>query len=583
MFSLLYLVYSLFGYSQAECDICGWPWTTGVNAGGECYLTYKGFQGGLQSGCYTYCDAWAREISVQQPASVMLSFANNASGVSCVCQRLNSWGSVEFKTRPTGTCDFGYSDALNQHYDSIAVNWRSAANDSAIALAVPSTVVENISKFAASQVAAGRMFAGCMNGINMGRPGTGDALWFSDADYQYYAVSLPSGKTCFDFQSGALGPASGMISQVLSNQKSQDTSFAGLKSGIDGLSKQLAGNQSAILDALAQLQAKPTGGGGGAEVDLGPVLEAIEESKRAQLDATGAVGDSVGAMGSRLAGRMMSIESGIGGVQGSIDAQGVTLDGIRNEVTGLGGKMAAVGDSVGGVRREVSRQTDTVASVRRAVDNLRGVLDSIYRWDRDETSVRLDRIREGTDKQNKDLGDSVSSLKPYYQRIVDSLRRVSRSTDTVGSRISRVLDSISISNRHLYKIDSSAHARWIKDSIYSQNAYKSVMDSLNNANREGREEANQKLGELSAAAGEGEAASSSFLDKLRGFQSLSGTCSEPPILSVEVFSIHIEYDFNKYPWFTSFLRNMMRFIGGFSGMMVIFSAFLLLGRAQTKG
>lgn len=590
MISAILFLFSLFSYSQIECDICSWPWAAGVNTQGQCYLLYEDgvplSQGGLQSGCYTYCDAWARASGNSMPATPMLSFSDVGGAISCQCQRLNAWGEIEYRSRPSGSCDWGYSDAVQRHYDSISQNLSPAKRDSFYIDPNRAQQIKSVLAQARSLEFAGYFYGGCGHSFETG---SSKALTYQNFDYEFATINLPGDLTCTDFYSGNMSQNAAIIGTVLESNAFLERTQLGVKQGIDQIQKTVASNQAAVLDALARLEAKPSGGGGG-EVNLGPVLAAIEAAKQAQLDATRGVGDSVFGMGSRLAGRMMAIETGIQGVQGSIDAQGVTLDGIRTEMTGLGDKitdlgykMASVGDSVGGVRRAVVDQTDSVVSVRRAVDRLRGVLDSVYRWDKLETAPRLDRIREALEKQNG-VGDSISSLKPYYQRIVDSLRRVARGTDSVAARMSRSIDSIGSVRRSVTSLDSGLDARWRSDKRDDSAAYNRMMDSING--RYGsRAEAESRLSELQGASSAAETEGAGFLTSLGLFQSLPGTCRDAPVFVLDLSSVQLgsmSVDMNQYPWALSLSRGLMRFMGAFSALLMIMGSLKIFSMTRRE-
>lgn len=588
MISAILFLFSLFSYSQMECDICSWPWAAGVNTQGQCYLLYENgvplSQGGLQAGCYTYCDAWARSSGNSMPATPMLSFSDVGGAISCQCQRLNAWGEIEYRSRPSGSCDWGYSDAVQRHYDSISQNLSPAKRDSFYIDPNKAQQIKSVLDRAVQLENSGYYMASC--GFSF-ESGSTRMLVYQNIDYQYATISLPGNLTCTDFYSGNMSQNSAIIGTVLESNAFLERTQLGVKQGIDQVQKTVASGQSSILDALARLESKPSGGGGG-EVNLGPVMEAIENAKQAQLGAIRGVGDSVGGMGSRLAGRMMSIETGIGGVQGSIDRQGVTLDGIKTEMSGLGGKVDAVGDkvgsvgdSVGGVRRAVVHQTDTVVSVRRAVDRLRGVLDSMYRWDKDETAPRFDRIREAIEKQNG-VGDSISTLKPYYQKIVDSLRRVARGTDSVGARMSRSIDTIGSVRRSVTSMDSGVEARWKSDKRDDSGAYNRMMDSIRG--RDGsRAEAESKLSELEGTSSAAEDQSTGFLSSLGLFQSLPGTCREAPVFTLDLSPLgSMSIDINQYPWALTLSRGLMRFVGAFSALMMIMGSLKIFSMTRRE-
>lgn len=527
---MIYLILSVFfGYSQAECDICGWPWTTGVNSSGQCYLSYQGMQGGLESGCYTYCDAWARSIPVQQPASPMLSFSGGASGVSCQCQRLNQWGDVEYKTRPTGACDWGYSDDVQRHYDSIAINWRSQKNDSAISsLPVSQT---DVAAMRADAVAVKNdyYYASCsvtgayppLNSDGTCIQGAEQLQYYATRDGipYYHCYTIPSTMNCIDFMTGAVSPNATALKTVLENQGSLDTSIIGLKKGIDQVQKSVSSGQSAVLDALAKLQEKPTGGGGSV-VDLSPVLSAIEAAKNLQIEATGRVGDSVSSSGNRLAGRMMSLES-------KQDSMISALDGLADSISELG---------------------SGIGSVRTAVKDLEPFLTRI--------------------------SDSVSSLKEPINRVTDSISSTSRS----------VRDSIGRLNASLMSSDSFQRRTRYADSASANKLYEDILDSLGREPR-GKSEAESKLSELGSVASQGEANASGFIEGLSGFKSLPGTCSDAPSFEIDLTSAHLgvmTVDMSKYPWVISLSRGIFRFLGAFAGIMVIVSALSMLGLSNAK-
>lgn len=537
MISLALVFLTVFGYSQIECDICSWPYTAGVNSQGKCYLSYQGLQSGLQSGCYVYCDAWARSNSVQQPATPMLSFSEGAGGVSCQCQRLNTWSGVEYRTRPTGACDWGYSDQVQSYYDSVAVNWRSSQNDTAIrSVTKASSSIAAIQAEIRSYASMGWSYGGCTGASQLGQGGSGDVMYMYNMAYEYpssyHQIGLPAGMSCYDVTGGAFNSSNTAIAQVLNNQLSHDTAMENLKKGIDQVQKSVSSGQSSILDALAKLQEKPTGGGGSDNpTDLSGVMAAIGESKEANLAATRQLGDSIGSLKGEFAGRMAALTK-------SVDTMSIKITSVVDNLNGLGTGIAGLNTTMKEVKGEVVN-----------------------------------------------VGDSVGSLKEYYRYMLDSMavgnRNGRNQLDTLssmGAKIKSVGDSIYRVRNQIRLMDSSSAYRWKKDRDLDSTAYENIMDSLRGGSGGSRYDAESKISELRSLAGEGEGYSNNAFSDLRRVQNLSG-CSDVPILAADLGGIGlgvITIDLGHYSYVVALSRFMFRFMGSFAAMILVISALRVL-------
>ena len=294
---IILMVYMIFGSTLEECQTCSWPYTSGVNSNGKCYPTYQGFQTGLSVSCAAYCNTWQSQGDTQQTTYSVKKFIAPSSGSApyCECIRLNRGGFVSTKVRPQSNCDWGYSDDLQSYYDSISVSSRYNSTSNIKNQYTPSSDTSlynwwnDINEFCVE--ASNTSGYSCYSGGCYSAPGVGDVWLLNHANYGdgYSYHSLPSGHTCADYYSGKMSMTnnSPVFRKILDNQMSSDSSISRLDAGINALKQSVNATQEGILSALAASDStllarmNNIGGGGGTDIDLGPVVNSIDSSTRA--------------------------------------------------------------------------------------------------------------------------------------------------------------------------------------------------------------------------------------------------------------------------------------------------------------
>jgi len=209
----LVLLRMIFSATLSDCMNCGWPYDVGVNASGKCYPTYKGFQSGLSTSCLAYCNSYQNAADTQQTTGSVYAYTapTGGAGPYCSCIRLNPGGFISYKTRPQGSCDWGYSDDMQSYYDSLALSHRSEAVESTL---VSTNQISN-SGFSYSGIKAlipiersqGFELSGCIEGYQM-ELSAGSYLSFYNRTISnsnpenwrdgYHNYALPADVSCLD-------------------------------------------------------------------------------------------------------------------------------------------------------------------------------------------------------------------------------------------------------------------------------------------------------------------------------------------------------------------------------------------------
>jgi len=401
-----------FAANQAECDACAWPYTSGVNQGGECYPTYQGYQGALGTSCAAYCNTWQAAADTLQSMYAVKAFGDAIGGSAplCECVRLNKGGFVSYRTRPHGTCDWGVSDATQRYWDSLAV--RKSLTDSVQSIYQSSD--SSWSNFRASMTSAqyaGSAIGPCMTtsecyynhfdeiGVNCAAAPVIQVM-YTPGYTAGVAIPLPSGASCIDLyhQEDNSAPA---FSQILENQTSIEGGLSELRSSVDAVGKSVSGSQNAVLNAIATsdsvLMARMNniGGGSGDPVDLQPVLDAIGASRDSVVSSV--YGASVGSrdsvvraldvMDSRFAARHMEV----------VDS----FASLGNSLNGIAGSIDALTDTVASGNRQLGYLTDSISSGNRSIV---GSIDDFV----NAFNEKLDRGYD-LDEASKSVFDSIYS------------------------------------------------------------------------------------------------------------------------------------------------------------------------------
>lgn len=530
MNSLFLLLFSsFFGYSQNECDICGWPYKTGVNNQGKCFVG-EGLQSGLEGGCYLWCDAWARQSGVSQSATPVLTFWQDAGGAICKCQRLEQSGEVGYNTRPIAACDWAYSDEVQGFYDDIAVQARNDRFQKTPSgtIGEPATVKEFFNQINSlmqsfeSQYGARKVTTFNCDGLYSYEDMEGISPEIStansflvvgrDANYtpHWGAVKMPPGYSCADFRAGRLGVASNDegISTISDHQMSQDTALMRLNEGINSIQKTIGNNNSSIMDELGKIRSKPTGG-----ANLNPVLESIQSMRESQSSQLNRI-DS-------------SFTSAIDDLSSSFEnTLHQSLDSLVSKLgsdTGGGGS----GPDVSGIEQ---RQDTTNARLK--------------------TGFQI-------------LSDSVSGMKTGIANLDSTMRK---------------------NNDLIYRIDSSNQANRNFDRMEDSLAYEKFKDSL--ANKDSyKAQAEQGIQDAQGLAIQGENSATGLKTSLQGWQNLPGTCSDAPTWEIDLSSANLgkmEINLNQYPWVPAFSRVGMRVAGLMASLLIVLKAMELLGYSNAK-
>lgn len=518
---LLILALSSFASSLEDCMVCSWPYTAGVNSVGKCYPTYSGYQSGLSASCFAYCNTWQNQADTLQPMSSVWRFtdATTSSAPYCECVRLNKGAFATYKVRPQGVCDWGYSDELQNYYDSAAVNHRFEKTDSVMAVMPKLPELRSFWNQIKEFAAAGYDYGGCQaiwHSVPGAPPSPGEGIFyidFSGGDYRYVNVPLPAGYSCADFLSGNMTSSSTGMIQLLENQKSADTALSRISSGVDALRKSATSTQSSILDAIAHsdsaiLSKISTVGGGSSDVDLSGVYTAISDSRDSTVRA---IADASQYLGRKMQGVQDSIMNDLrkkDTASASRHAQLLdSLTGIAGELNTVGNKIGVLTDTVSSgnskivsqltylsdsVSHGTSRTVDAIDGFVRGVDSLlsRGydldaatkiVFDSMYSLGKSQYGVSrqsLDSSVAGFNRLHNDfktLGDSISKLRgdssgsdsAILGRILDTLH----ATHTTNKSI---IDSLHNWESRYNSIADSVRQAWNTDSLMHSDPYRSI-------------------------------------------------------------------------------------------------------------
>lgn len=522
MNSLLFLlILDLFGFSQIECDICGWPYRTGVNSEGKCYVG-QGLQAGLEGGCYVWCDAWARQSGVSQPATPVLTFWQDAGGAICKCQRLERDGGIGYNTRPTAACEWGYSNEVKDYYDSVAVNKRSETLNP-VNISGQSPVISDLNDYYNTVDALQKQFTSAYGVENVYTSTCGDRFvaWGQDSrgvsstvivgssppDYvnNFVYVPLPNGYTCSEYHSGKMAVDAG-IKPILEHISSQDTAIRRVNEAVETIQKSVGSNNASIMDELGKILSKPTGG-----ANLNPVLDAIQSMRESQSTQLNRIDSSF-----------------------SAEIENLTLSFETTLHESLDSLAAKFGSDSG------SKGTDVSGIEKR----------------QDTTNIRL---KSGF----QNLGDSVSGMKKGIANLDSTMRK---NTDMI------------------YRIDSGNQANRIFDRLEDSLAYQKVKDSM--ANKDSyKAQAEQGIQDAQGFAIQGETNATGLKTSLQGWQTLPGTCSDAPTWEIDLSSANLgklQINFNQYPWLPAFSRVGMRVAGLLASLLIVLKAMELLGYSNAK-
>lgn len=403
---LLVLASCLFGYSQAECDICGWPYRTGVNSNGKCYLIREGLQGNLEGGCYVYCDAWARLSGVSTPSTPVLSFWQDAGGAVCKCQRLERSGEVSYYSRPTASCDWGYSDDVQHYYDSIQVNWRSSNIEKAVSEAratLPDTnFLQRYLAFEASLTGYGRsQYNGCqtVGGQHFIQYYTTDE---NGDNWQFHNLPLADGMTCANFYAGPynLSNSVGSLAKALG---STDTALKRINDAIEAVQASIGSNNASIMDELGKIRSKPSGGGG--VTDLTPVYDSLRDfntfqsNQLRQMDSSLSV--SIDELQSSFENSIDSLRKSISRIPGDTSGgNGTSLDlsGVEQRQDTTNARLASgfkgLSDSLSGVRSAIGNLDSSIGRLGGTLYRMDSAQRDKWESDRVAESLAYKKVRD---------------------------------------------------------------------------------------------------------------------------------------------------------------------------------------------
>lgn len=560
----LFLAVSLVSAHAAtleDCQVCAWPYTTDVNSDGECYPTYQGYQSGLSTGCLAYCNTYQNQADTLQSVSSVYSFIapSGGAGPYCECVRVNKGAFVSYKVRPQSACEWGQSNANKAYYDSVAVNWRSSKTDSNIS-ALKTTTGSDLSAQAAALAAQGYTYMGCGAAAPIGDAYLNpDAVWFYQVSTNTSTfLPFPAGKTCVDFHSGAFGSVPAAIENVLERVQSTDTAIRRIDDAVRSVSQSVNATQDNILSAIAHSDsaimsrlAAGTGGGAGADVDLGPVYTAISASRDSVVNALNGVGNDLRTV---IGTSRDSILTELGKMEDDFASRHLevmdSLTSLSGTLNGIPGKLGELIDTVSSGNASTGLKltylSDTVSAgnsrTGAAMDRFMASVDSLLNrgYDLDEaTKVVFDSMynaltrSEGVSRQQ--LDSSVAGFGRLHgdlRAIKDSLKitvvdssdnpmdtlNIGRLVDTVHnfhSDFRNLSDSITKWQSNRERLGDSLYTAWGVDSVFNSDPYSNIDTNAL------KEEADSYFDALRSAA----SAESTFVV---GMVENDGTCTDFP-------------------------------------------------------